>query len=83
MAAGTTQQTGQLVNQKVHESLFTLFESQDVLVSTQAIWAMGNIAGDCQEYRDEVLLLPDFIKQLLYACSGYIEDAAKKHQILK
>lgn len=83
MAAGTTQQTGHLVSQGVHESLFSLFNSRDVLVSTQAIWAMGNICGDCQEYRDEVLKLPDFINNLLHACTGYFEDPVKKHQILK
>lgn len=33
----------------------SLLSSPDADISEQAIWALGNIAGDCSYYRDMIL----------------------------
>lgn len=53
IAAGNTDHTRTVV--PLLGSLIHLFFYNSTNVQTQAAWAVGNIAGDCAEFRDQVL----------------------------
>eukprot|EP00771_Trimastix_marina_P001518 gnl/Trimastix_PCT/2599.p1 GENE.gnl/Trimastix_PCT/2599~~gnl/Trimastix_PCT/2599.p1 ORF type:complete len:593 (+),score=183.00 gnl/Trimastix_PCT/2599:62-1840(+) len=57
IASGTSQQTRYVVDGGSVPALIDLVKSQDLTVREQAIWALGNIAGDSVECRDLVLSL--------------------------
>jgi len=54
IASGNSDQTKQLVEHKVIEPLIRLLLCEE-RVADQAIWALGNIAGDSPEFRNLVL----------------------------
>ncbi|KAI5150025.1 importin subunit alpha-6/7 [Enteropsectra breve] len=55
IASGTTEQTAFLVRENAVEVLIKMITEDDDMIVDQAIWALGNIAGDSEEMRNEVL----------------------------
>lgn len=55
IASGTTKQTAACVKHNAIPALIALFDSHHDETVEQAIWALGNIAGDGHECRDLVL----------------------------
>ncbi|KAJ3435468.1 importin subunit alpha [Anaeramoeba flamelloides] len=64
IASGNETQTRFLVENQAIPAFIKLLNSPDENVLDQSIWALGNIAGDCVEYRDELLKLGVFDKFL-------------------
>lgn len=56
IASGSSENTISLVNAGVVPLLINLLKSSDLRVMEQAVWALGNIAGDGPKLRDVVLL---------------------------
>ena len=54
MASGTTEQTSSLVEKGVIPILVAQLKTQNVTLIEQAIWGVGNIAGDCAVFRDKL-----------------------------
>lgn len=57
IASGTSSQTAAVVRAGGIPVLIALFDSPEQETVEQAIWALGNIAGDGEECRDQVLSL--------------------------
>ena len=55
IASGTSAHTQLVVRAGALPSLIRLLDSTSVEIREQAVWALGNIAGDSPELRDEVL----------------------------
>lgn len=55
IAAGTHEHAEYLVSQGAAPEFVRLMSSNIARLREQACWALGNIAGDCAELRDEVL----------------------------
>lgn len=55
VASGTQQQTKAVVNSGAVASFVKLLSSRRHTVAEQAVWAIGNIAGDGPELRDFVI----------------------------
>jgi len=55
MASGTSEQTASLVDKGVIPILVQLLNTKHVTLVEQAIWGIGNIAGDCVSFRDNLL----------------------------
>jgi len=54
MASGTSEQCASLVEKGVIPIIVQLLDSNFVTMLEQAIWCVGNIAGDCVSYRDKL-----------------------------
>ncbi|KAI5191463.1 importin subunit alpha-6/7 [Nematocida sp. AWRm77] len=71
IAAGNTNQTKPVVMSGGAKSLTHLLQVDSEELQDQAVWALGNISGDCEETRDAVLkegagvILVEMIKKLL------------------
>jgi importin subunit alpha-2 len=55
IASGTSEQTNTVVNNGAVPKLVQLLGSSCMHVTEQAVWALGNIAGDGSATRDMVL----------------------------
>lgn len=55
MASGTTQQTQSIIDKGGIYLFVKLLSSPYRDIAEQAVWAIGNIAGDCTQYRDLIL----------------------------
>lgn len=55
IASGTHANTEYLINLNVIQIFLNLLGSDNPKIKEQACWAIGNIAGDCSEFRDIVL----------------------------
>lgn len=55
LASGTTEQTMSLVQKNVVSLFADLIRSPYSQISEQAIWGIGNISGDCVEFRNKVM----------------------------
>lgn len=55
VASGTSQQTKTIVDSGAANTFIELLDSPSPEVREQAVWALGNVAGDCAECRDFLL----------------------------
>ena len=55
LASGTSEQTQSLIQKNVIEVFIRLAASDYSQIAEQAIWGLGNISGDCLEFRNQVL----------------------------
>jgi len=65
IASGTTAHTRCVVEHGGIPCFVNLLGSPNAEVREQAVWALGNIAGDSSEYRDLVLSTGDSMKRLI------------------
>jgi len=64
VASGSSQQTKTIVDSGAANTFIELLDSSHPEVREQAVWALGNVAGDCAECRD-FLLNSGIMKPLL------------------
>jgi HEAT repeat protein len=76
IASGTTDHTKHIVKLGSIQYFVQLLGSSNAEVREQAVWALGNIAGDSPEFRDLVLNTGGSVQRLLY-----ILDPAQKPKI--
>ncbi|KAJ3438084.1 importin subunit alpha-4 [Anaeramoeba flamelloides] len=62
IASGTSLHTEYVVNNEAISEFCHLLSSKDKKIQDQAIWGLGNIAGESAEYRDQILSLKVFPK---------------------
>lgn len=55
ICSGTTEQTAVVVDNGALPKLVNLMSSPDISVCEQAVWALGNVIGDNEKYRDVVI----------------------------
>eukprot|EP01155_Anaeramoeba_flamelloides_P052146 Anaeramoba_flamelloidesc42659_g1_i1.p1 GENE.c42659_g1_i1~~c42659_g1_i1.p1 ORF type:complete len:265 (+),score=37.36 c42659_g1_i1:203-997(+) len=55
IAAGLTEHTRMVINAGSLPAFSRLIISKNESIQEQSIWAIGNIAGDCAEFRDKVI----------------------------
>lgn len=55
VASGSSQQTKTIVDSGAAKTFIRLLDSPHPEVREQAVWALGNVAGDCAECRDYLL----------------------------
>lgn len=55
VASGSSQQTKTIVDSGAAKTFIKLLDSPHPEVREQAVWALGNVAGDCAECRDYLL----------------------------
>lgn len=83
MAAGRTEYTAPLVEAGCIELLAELLGSDNSDIRQQATWALGNISGDCQEYRDRIMKFPGIVRLIMRVSAGLFlsksKERASKH----
>lgn len=55
IALGTYEQTSTVVYAGAIPKLVALFPTDDTDIQETALWALGNIGGDCKQFRDMVV----------------------------
>ncbi|KAI4293013.1 importin subunit alpha-6/7 [Pancytospora philotis] len=55
IASGTTEQTNYLADQQAIPSLIAMLNDEDHGIVDQSVWALGNLAGDCEKIRDKII----------------------------
>jgi len=73
IVAGTSDQTRVVMEQNGHQKLIHLVNHQSLNIRHTAIEALGNIAGDCSEFRNQ-LLEHDLLSHLLPYCTPIHSD---------
>ena len=73
IASGEQQHTHEVVNHNAIPTLLDLFQSPSEEVREQAVWTIGNIAGDCTACRDKCLLAGTLQKLLWLLCNTHSE----------
>lgn len=76
MASGTTEQTFSLIQKNIISVFSQVSQSIYPQIAEQAIWGLGNIAGDCLEFRNKVLK-SDAIEALLRRMQGNPDEKIK------
>ncbi len=56
LASGTSDQTKEVVQKGGLDAALPHLEHDSVTVAEQVLWLVGNVCGDCVEYRDMILL---------------------------
>lgn len=67
VASGNSQQTKTIVDSGAAQTFIQLLDSPHPEVREQAVWALGNVAGDCTECRDYLLnsgIIPPLVNLL-------------------
>lgn len=64
VCSGTTEQTRTVVDHGGIPKMVNMLYSPDIKVCEQAVWALGNIVGDCAEFRD-LAIAHNFVPALL------------------
>jgi hypothetical protein len=67
IATGTREQVQCLVEKGVIQRLVVLMKNENEKLKNQAIWALGNISGECIEYRDASIafgIVPSLVEAL-------------------
>jgi len=80
IAAGTTEQTRTIIDAGAVPVLIELLRSENKEVRTQAAWSLGNIAGDCGEFRD-IVLHGGTLQPLLELWKGNDSIESKNHML--
>lgn len=70
IAAGRTEYTAPLVESGCIPKLASLLNSTNSDIKSQAAWAIGNIAGDCEQYRDLVMEVDGIVSALVGVATG-------------
>ena len=69
ICTGTHDQTRQVVETNACDYLVDMLNSNNDEMVDQAVWCLGNIAGDCEEFRDKLLnlnILPRVVDKIHY-----------------
>lgn len=80
IASGTSENTVSIVNEGAVPLLINLLKSSDIRVMEQAVWALGNIAGDGPNLRDFVL--SNGIVPILISLLGKTEEVTAQQNIV-
>jgi len=78
IASGTTQQTQSIIDKGGIPCFIKLLSSNKLEIAEQAIWAIGNIAGDSSTFRDLILKLQG-LRPLLYIVDNTTNKVITKH----
>ena len=79
IAAGTSEHTRAVIDAGAVPECARLLASPDPDVRGQAVWVLGNVAGDCVAARDAVLATPGALPQLLAAITPAAKPAFLKN----
>jgi len=89
IASGTCEQTAEVVKAGGIEQFVRLLESDDPALREQAVWGLGNIAGDLTTFRDAILAkngmelilqqldYPDISKNMLHTVTWTISNLCR------
>lgn len=76
MASGTSEQTSSLIQKNIIEVFVNMCQSKFSQIAEQAIWGLGNISGDCLEFRNKILK-SETVEVLLQVFNQSREDKIK------
>ena len=79
IASGTSEHARAVIDAGALPACARLLASPDPDVRGQAVWALGNVAGDCVAARDAVLATPGALSQLLAAITPAAPPALLKN----
>lgn len=72
LASGSSEQTNSLIQKNVIDVFIRLANSEFCQIAEQAIWGLGNISGDCLEFRN--LVLKSKVPEVLLTIYKRFED---------
>ncbi|KAJ3451982.1 importin subunit alpha [Anaeramoeba flamelloides] len=65
LCSGTHEECKYIVDLDAIPLFFNHLSSKDANIVEQAVWALGNVVGDCKEFRDLVLNQPNCFKTII------------------
>ncbi|KAJ3434590.1 importin alpha [Anaeramoeba flamelloides] len=65
LCSGSHEECKRIVDLDAISHIFNHLSSKDPNIIEQSVWAFGNIAGDCSQYRDMILNHPNSLKKLI------------------
>ncbi|KAJ6249142.1 importin alpha [Anaeramoeba flamelloides] len=65
LCSGTHEECKYIVDLDVIPLFFNHLSSKDANIVEQAVWTLGNVVGDCKEFRDLVLNQPNCFKTII------------------